>query len=361
MAVKHPRNHSRSESRSHPQPQISAAPTIIAKWGGEKIEKKNTKLWQTSSPRLGYSLLLKIPSFSLKLKRTLRPATVPLFNDSPFSAMFPCGWKLIHDRNQPPARTHSNHAFTADQYPGSNGRRIRSLEGTTTEPKPGPELNSVYWALKMNLKLAAVLLELPLPVVQRAHVARFEPAGDAMKMESVVAHPPGYGAVLERVEGWVGLAFDAQVHDRVSANGAVVYDNVPRPQRHGIPLLDHETLLRLLAINAARWHIVHVHHVFRLARSPQIRLIRFPIRVCLRLHSGWLLLWLARGLITQRNIRSGAMDPDPNPNGHPCSRRVDGRGIRSIGSGVVGHVELRPARLTSVVHHAIGQNLSTKM
>jgi hypothetical protein len=33
------------------------------------------------------------------------------------------------------------------------------------------------------------------------------------------------------------LTLDAQVHDMVSAYSAVVHDNVPGPQRNGVPLL----------------------------------------------------------------------------------------------------------------------------
>jgi len=34
----------------------------------------------------------------------------------------------------------------------------------------------------------------------------------------------------------VGLAVDAQVHDVVTADGAVVDDDVPSPERNGVPL-----------------------------------------------------------------------------------------------------------------------------
>jgi hypothetical protein len=35
----------------------------------------------------------------------------------------------------------------------------------------------------------------------------------------------------------VGLAVDAQVHDVVTADGAVVDDDVPGPERNGVPLV----------------------------------------------------------------------------------------------------------------------------
>ena len=43
----------------------------------------------------------------------------------------------------------------------------------------------------------------------------------------------------------VGLALDAEVHDVVATDGAVVHHDVPGPQRHGIPLLHLEPLLVL--------------------------------------------------------------------------------------------------------------------
>ena len=61
----------------------------------------------------------------------------------------------------------------------------------------------------------SVLLELPVPVVQGAHLPGLEPPGDAVEVEGVVAHPPGHGALFAGGAGLVGLALDAQVHDVV--------------------------------------------------------------------------------------------------------------------------------------------------
>ena len=41
----------------------------------------------------------------------------------------------------------------------------------------------------------------------------------------------------------VGLTLDAQVHDVVPADGAVVHHDVPGPQSHCVPLLHLEPLL----------------------------------------------------------------------------------------------------------------------
>jgi hypothetical protein len=44
----------------------------------------------------------------------------------------------------------------------------------------------------------------------------------------------------------VGLAFDAEVHDVVTANGAVVDDNIPSPKSDRIPLSDVSSNLHML-------------------------------------------------------------------------------------------------------------------
>ena len=51
-----------------------------------------------------------------------------------------------------------------------------------------------------------------------------------------VAYAPGNGALLARGRRLVCLALDAEIHDVVTADGAVVDDDVPCPQRHGVPL-----------------------------------------------------------------------------------------------------------------------------
>ncbi len=89
----------------------------------------------------------------------------------------------------------------------------------------------------------AVLLELPVPVVEGTDLARLEPPRDAVEVEGVVAHAPGHGALLARGRGLVRLALDAQIHDVVAADGAVVHHDIPRPQRNCIPFLHLESIL----------------------------------------------------------------------------------------------------------------------
>lgn len=95
----------------------------------------------------------------------------------------------------------------------------------------------------------AVLLELPLAIVQWTHLARLQPPRDAVEVEGVlqrrvtrletrplmgtklyalayIAHTPGDRALLAGGRGLVGLALDAQVHYVIPANRAVVHDNV---------------------------------------------------------------------------------------------------------------------------------------
>ena len=91
--------------------------------------------------------------------------------------------------------------------------------------------------------LSSVFLELPVTVAQRADVPGLEPPGDAVEVECVVTHAPGHCALLTGGTGLVGLTLDAQVHDVVPADGAVVHHNVPGPQGTSIPFLHLEPAL----------------------------------------------------------------------------------------------------------------------
>jgi len=109
---------------------------------------------------------------------------------------------------------------------------------------------------------------LPLRARTKTRLPRLQPARNAVKVKGVVARAPGHRAVFGARRRLVGLALDAQVHDVVAADGAVVdlkardgrgesgrrgaarntrdrgaerracaHLNVPRPQRNRIPLL----------------------------------------------------------------------------------------------------------------------------
>ena len=89
---------------------------------------------------------------------------------------------------------------------------------------------------------------------------------DAVEVEGVVAHPPGHGALLAGGAGLVGLALDAQVHDVVPADGAVVHHDVPGPQSDGVPLLHLKPLLVLryniiLVVVMVEYNLNHLQFV----------------------------------------------------------------------------------------------------
>merc|ERR1719384_1185630 len=88
-----------------------------------------------------------------------------------------------------------------------------------------------------------ILLKLPLAIVQGADLPSLQPTRDAMKVEGVIADAPSHGALLAGVGTLVRLALNAQIHDVVPADGAIVHDNVPCPEGHCAPLLDLEALL----------------------------------------------------------------------------------------------------------------------
>ena len=73
-----------------------------------------------------------------------------------------------------------------------------------------------------------------------------------MKMERVVTISPGYRTILTRSSGLIRLAINAQIHDVVPTNGAVVDDDIPGPERDGVPFFQLEALFIHGAV-ADRW------------------------------------------------------------------------------------------------------------
>lgn len=55
-------------------------------------------------------------------------------------------------------------------------------------------------------------------------------------MGTHIADAPGDSALLTRGRRLVGLALDAEIHDVVTANSAVVDNDIPRPESDSIPL-----------------------------------------------------------------------------------------------------------------------------
>lgn len=89
----------------------------------------------------------------------------------------------------------------------------------------------------------AILLEFPFSVVERADLSSLQPTRDAMEMERMVAHTPGYCTFLAGGRCLIRLALDAQVHNMISTNGAIVHHDVPSPQGYGAPLLHLKAFL----------------------------------------------------------------------------------------------------------------------
>jgi hypothetical protein len=70
----------------------------------------------------------------------------------------------------------------------------------------------------------------------KACCERLAIATRACVMLTYVADAPGDGALFARGRRLVGLALDAEVHDVVTADGAVVDDDVPSPESYSVPL-----------------------------------------------------------------------------------------------------------------------------
>lgn len=63
-----------------------------------------------------------------------------------------------------------------------------------------------------------------------------------MEMKSVVAYAPRDQTLARRRQHLIGLTLDTQIHDVIPANGAIVDDYVPGPQRRGVPFFQFEPI-----------------------------------------------------------------------------------------------------------------------
>lgn len=93
--------------------------------------------------------------------------------------------------------------------------------------------------------LAAVLLKLPVSVVEGTDLTSLEPTGDAVEVKSVVTDTPSNSALFTGGGSLIGLALNAEVHNVVSANSTVVDNNIPCPESDRRPLLHLEAFLFL--------------------------------------------------------------------------------------------------------------------
>lgn len=88
-----------------------------------------------------------------------------------------------------------------------------------------------------------ILLELPLSVVQGAHLPGFEPPRDAVEMKGVVTDSPSNRALFRSSWCLVGLTLDTKIHNVVPADGTVINHNIPGAEGHCIPLLTSKLFL----------------------------------------------------------------------------------------------------------------------
>jgi hypothetical protein len=61
---------------------------------------------------------------------------------------------------------------------------------------------------------------------------------------------------------WIGIL--TEIHDVVSADGAVVDNNVPRPKSDSIPLRDDISTAKCSAIRLQSTHLLHLKSLLRL-------------------------------------------------------------------------------------------------
>ena len=97
--------------------------------------------------------------------------------------------------------------------------------------------------MEHGCSVVTVLHAVPFPVVEGAHGLGPQPPLDAVEVESVVARAPCSLALFLGIRYRGRRTVDARLLKMVPANGAVILDYVPGPERDGVPLFDFEILL----------------------------------------------------------------------------------------------------------------------
>ena len=88
----------------------------------------------------------------------------------------------------------------------------------------------------------------------------------------MITDTPRDGALVGGRCCLIGLTFDAQIHNVIAADRAIIDDDVPRPESHGIPFLHFERLLGCHArvcrqcVNALR-SVIDGRHAARMYRD----------------------------------------------------------------------------------------------
>jgi len=93
--------------------------------------------------------------------------------------------------------------------------------------------------------LVAVFLELPVSIVQGAHLTCLQPTANAVEVKCVVTHTPSNCAFLTGLTCLISLTLNTKIHNMVPADSTVINYNIPGPQSNSIPFLDLKPLLLL--------------------------------------------------------------------------------------------------------------------
>jgi len=97
------------------------------------------------------------------------------------------------------------------------------------------ENKQLFWFLFQNTQIGFIIenwtlftitLEFPFCVAKRADVSGFEPAWNTVEVESMIANTPSDGAFFACSRLLVSLAFNAQVHNMISANSASIDNDI---------------------------------------------------------------------------------------------------------------------------------------